>query len=229
MDFSKNIQRNCLQHQLDQTRQSELFIQVSVQFSSSGIFRIFGLFFFETEARPDNLRGTLRTAKPEIMVYTRPKEITSKIGTSGQKITCEANYFRLSKRPNWNIYRYRVDFQPDVVLEAGRRHLIGSLREMLGGFLFDGTQIFLTRMLEGVPGEPVQRTTTMRDDPNTPYIVTFRSSGIVSMNEAQSLQVLNLILRRAMDGLHLETIGRNKYDSDAAVRTIISMPIFENL
>lgn len=207
-----------------------MFLNHSFEFTpkvKSNMCIYFYVFFFETEARPDNQRGTLRIAKPEILVYTRPREIKSKIGLTGQKITCEANYFRLAKRPNWNIYRYRVDFQPEVVSEAGRRHLVGSLREMLGGFLFDGTQIFLTRMLEGVPGEPVQRTTHMRDAPDTPYVVTFRSSGIVSMNEAQSLQVLNLILRRAMDGLHLETVGRNKFDPDAAVRISISMLIFK--
>lgn len=156
-------------------------------------------------------------APPEAFIYSRPKEIISKVGTSGQKITCEANFFRLSKQPNWTIYQYHVDFVPDVPDEKFRRYLVGTQREMLGGYLFDGTQIFLTRMLDG---ETVERVTRGRDD-ETDYSVRFTFAAIVSMNETQSMQILNLILRRAMDGLHLETVGRNKYDAAAAVSTFL--------
>lgn len=162
---------------------------------------------------------------PENLYYTRPKEIVSKVGTSGQKITCEANFFRLMKQPNWNIYRYRVDFRPDVPADRVRRYLVGQHREILGGYLFDGTQLFLTRMLQG---ETVELTSQLTND-DTPYLVTFRLTGIVSMNESQSLQILNLILRRAMDGLHLETIGRNKFDPDAKACFSFSFSTFSNL
>lgn len=169
----------------------------------------------DTEARPDAQRGKMRPPQnvSEALIYTKPESITSKVGTSGQKITCEANYFRLEKTPNWNIFQYRVDFAPDVESMAFRRYLIGTLREMLGGFLFDGTQLFLTRQLESDHFEK-----TVRGQQNdSEHVITFRLTTIVSMTEQQSIQVLNLILRRAMDGLHLETIGRNKYDPAAAV------------
>lgn len=176
-------------------------------------------FLKSTEARPDNLRGKIRPERniPEALLYTRPPEIKSKVGSSGQKITCEANYFRLLKKPEWNIFQYRVDFSPDVESMAFRRYLINTHRTMLGGFLFDGTQLFLSKQLES---ERVERTARGQND-DTEYIITFRLATIVSMTEAHSLQVLNLILRRAMDGLHLETIGRNKFDSAAAVRIFI--------
>lgn len=167
------------------------------------------------EGRPDNLRGKIRPTQnvPEALIYTRPTEITSKCGTTGQKITCEANYFRLDKQPNWNIYQYRVDFSPEVESMQFRRYLVGTLREMLGGFLFDGTQLFLTRQLES---DTVERTARGQTD-DTPYTITIRLTTIVSPKELHFLQVLNLILRRSMDGLRLETIGRNKFDAQAAV------------
>lgn len=167
------------------------------------------------EKRPDNLRGYIRDPVfvPERLLYTRPDKIESKVGLSGQKITCEANYFRLTKQPNWSIYQYRVDFMPDVPCEKFRRYLVGTQREMLGGFLFDGTQIFLTKKLES---ELVDRVAHGKDD-ETPYTIRFNFTTVVNMSDVQSLQVLNLILRRAMDGLHLETVGRNKYDPAAAV------------
>lgn len=152
---------------------------------------------------------------PEHLIYTRPKEIVSKVGTTGQKITCEANYFRLVKQPNWNIYQYRVDFMPEVLDARARRRLIATQRPMLGGYLFDGTQLFITRSLES---ENVTRVIPLEENQQeNAYTVTFRLTRIVAMSESQSLQILNLILRRAMDGLHLETVGRNKFDPDAAV------------
>lgn len=168
------------------------------------------------DTRLDNIRGSIRPQRPipESYIYTRPKEITSKVGTTGQKITCEANYFRLTKKPEWNIHLYHIDFSPDVPDIKFRRYLVGTQREMLGGYLFDGTQIFLVRTLDG---DPVVRSARGTTD-ETVYTMTFTLAKIVSMNENQSMQVLNLILRRAMDGLHLETVGRNKYDPAGAVR-----------
>lgn len=94
-----------------------------------------------------------------------------------------------------------------------RRSLIRSQSEMLGGFLFDGTQIFLSRELKS---ECVKRSVKGLKD-NTEYILFFRLTNVISMNEAYSLHVLNLILRRAMDGLNLQSVGKNKYDPAAAV------------
>lgn len=178
------------------------------------------------EGRPDNVRGTIRPAQTGQLTCTRPKMIESKVGVTGQKITCEANYFRLTKLPgnNWKIYQYRVDFSPDVESIQFRRYLLNTHRNTLGGFLFDGTVIYLTKMLEA---ELVERTARGTQD-DTTYVITFRFTTIIGMTEMRALHVLNLILRRAMDGLHLETIGRNKFDADAAVCIHLRLYCFLN-
>lgn len=148
----------------------------------------------------------------------------SKVGITGQKITCETNYFRLTKQFDWNIYHYRVDFMPEVLDARTRRRLIATQRAMLGGYLFDGTQLFITRTLES---ETVTRVIPIEENNGQEnYTITFRLTRMVAMSESQSLQILNLILRRAMDGLHLETVGRNKFDPDAAVSAILFWSIF---
>lgn len=147
------------------------------------------------------------------MVKTRPNEVLSKVGTTGQKITCEANFFRLQKTPEWQIYLYRVDFRPDVMDVRTRRFIVGTQREMFGGYLFDGTQLFLTQMLDS---ETVVKVVHLERE-QSDIEMTIRFTSIISMTEQQSLQVLNLILRNAMDGLELETVGRNKFDPAAAV------------
>lgn len=152
----------------------------------------------------------------EKYIRTRPKEIESKIGTDGQKITCEANYFRFRKPLTWNIYLHRIDFQPEILLDKTRRDLMRSINEMFGGgYLFDGTQLFLTKKLED-PNGPIERTVKSADGNEVNIMIRF--VGLVSMQEERAVQIMNLILRRAMDGLHLQTVGRNKYDAAAKVK-----------
>lgn len=108
---------------------------------------------------------------------------------------------------------------PEVLDARTRRRLIATQRPMLGGYLFDGAQLFITRALESAT---VTREVQIEENnPESAYTITFRLTRMVSMSESQSVQILNLILRRAMDGLHLETVGRNKFDPDAAVSIFI--------
>lgn len=170
------------------------------------------------------MRGHLR---PEVKVplrllYTRPTELKSKCGTSGQAITCEANYFRLKHQPTWRIYQYRVDFQPDVEDIKHRRYLIAQCK--LGGFLFDGTMLFVTGKIDD--SDDVVEKMIMGRDNETPYRMLFKFTALVSTLESSSIQVLNLILRSAMKGLNLQMVGRNLYDPLAQVdliRTIFAV------
>lgn len=167
------------------------------------------------EPRADNLRGHLRP-EPKVplhLLYTRPQQMESKCGTSGQAITCEANYFRLKHTPTWRIFQYRVDFQPDVEDIRHRRYLLSRLN--LGGFLFDGTMIFITEKIDD-SDEIVEKTVQGRDN-DTNYRVIFKLTALVSHLESAMIQVLNLILRSAMKGLNLQTVGRNLYDPLAQV------------
>lgn len=133
-------------------------------------------------------------------------------------ITCETNYFRLKKAPTWNIYLHRIDFEPEILLDKTRRDLMRSINEMFqSGYLFDGTQLFLTRKLED-PAGPIERTVTGDDGSAVKIIIKF--VGVVQMHEERAIQILNIILRKAMDGLRLQTIGRNKFDAAAKVSGI---------
>lgn len=117
---------------------------------------------------------------------TKPSTVDSKLGTTGDQIKLQANYFRLKQRPNWQIYRYHVEFKPEVHNERLRNALIFSQKEMIGGYLFDGTQLFLTRKLES---DRVEKTVKGRID-NEEYMLVIKFTGLVSMSESQSIQVL---------------------------------------
>lgn len=146
------------------------------------------------------------------MLVTKPPNIETKHGVNGEPVTLLTNYYKLAHKPNWNIYRYRVDFTPDVAMRGLRDFLIRSLKEMLGGYLFDGSQIFAVRKLDDDITEKVIKARDGID-----YMVIIKFTGIVSMSESHSVQVLNLILRRAMGGLKLQLVGRNFFDPDGKV------------
>lgn len=116
------------------------------------------------------------------------------------------------KKPEWQLFAYRVDFQPEVESRGFRNYLIASQKDMIGGYLFDGTQLFCARRLDD---DVIERPITGQNGETV--LVTFKYTRTVSMTETQSLQILNLILRRSMDGLKMQLIGRNFFDPDAKV------------
>lgn len=146
------------------------------------------------------------------ILRTRPQNLDTKKGNKGVVVRLHANYFRLEKSTTWNLYQYRVDFAPSVELAGLRNRLMFEQKATLGGYLFDGTVMFCAKRLPNDVNEIM-----CKDRDENPIQITIRFVGLVSMNTAASLQVLNLILRRAMGGLHLQLVGRNLFDALAKV------------
>lgn len=173
-----------------------------------------------TEKREHGFRGHVKPQKNVLhsVITTRPDEVKSKVGMTGQPITLVANYFRLN-HSQWIIYQYRVDFEPAVDDIGLRRFLLRQLKErnLIGGNIFDGTMVFVERKFEE---EKVSFTLTGRDE-TTSYRVDFSFASVISYTEPQSIQILNLILRVAMKGLNLQLVGRNLFDADAAVNNLL--------
>lgn len=147
------------------------------------------------------------------IVNTRPHE-GERSHKGGERVRLQANYFRLLKAPKWNIYKYHVTFEPEIAMARLRNAMIMQHKDKIGGFLFDGTQLFLTRELETDKGT-VELTSKTRED--TTYILKLKFTKVVQMDEQESLQILNLILRRATAGLKLQLVGRNFYDPHSKV------------
>lgn len=141
----------------------------------------------------------------------KQSNIIVKTGHSGEPVMLNANYFQLLRKPTWTIYQYHVEFKPEIELSSLRRYLIATQKDFLGGYLFDGTMLFLTRHLENTP--VVERTAVGRN--NDEFRLLFKYTRKVSPADAQSVQILNIILRRAMSGLKLQLVGRNFFDADA--------------
>ncbi|XP_037929058.1 protein aubergine-like [Teleopsis dalmanni] len=151
-------------------------------------------------------------------LFTRPQTCVSKMGETGRHVTVDTNYFKILKKPEWNIYQYRVDFVPEIDMSFVRRTLILQHKAKLGGYIFDGTMLFTTNDLRGTKKghyHEFHLTSEYRDGKTV--LIKIKHVGIVDANEAQLFQVLNLILRQSMGGLDLQQIARHFFDPYAKI------------
>lgn len=101
-------------------------------------------------------RGAMRgrTVIHGEVLKTRPDHVKVKQGTSGQKFQLTANYFKIISKPDWCLYQYRVDFDPEEDRIGTKKGLVRLHKERLGSYIFDGTVLFTSRRLTA-PNEPV--------------------------------------------------------------------------
>lgn len=151
-----------------------------------------------------NIGDTLRT---------RALDAPSKHGTTGQPLQLHSNYFKVVKHIEWTLYQYRVDFVPQCASSRLMQGLINEHKKIFGGFLFDGTQLFMVNKLRSD-----QLTLSSRHErTGDVYQLRIIHTGTVDMTNETGIQVLNLILRRAMAGLNLQLVGRNLFDAAAKI------------
>ncbi|XP_055323225.1 protein aubergine-like [Sitodiplosis mosellana] len=162
---------------------------------------------------PNEKRGDDRARGFQQIIVTRPHDGPRSF-KEGDRLRLQANYFRLVKTPKWQIYKYHVNFEPECVMSRLRNALIMQHKENIGGFLFDGTQLFVTKDLGGDRGIVNLSSTTRTGET---YTLTLQFTKIVQMDEPESLQILNLILRRATQALELQLVGRNYYDAASKI------------
>ncbi|XP_063230017.1 piwi-like protein Siwi [Bacillus rossius redtenbacheri] len=154
-----------------------------------------------------------RLLAPEAVIRTRPDNLNSKLGTSGQPIRLTANYFMLETRPDWVLYQYRVDFSPDEDLTVIRKGLLRDHKAKFGGYLFDGTMLFTTLRLNPDPMEVFSK----REGTDAQVRITIRLVGEVDSTDYQYLQVFNILMRKCLRALKLQLVGRNYFDAQAKV------------
>lgn len=157
--------------------------------------------------------ASVPTVKP---VYnTKPSSLRdSKEGTSGRALKLSANYFKLIRKPKFEFALYRVDFKPEIENAAMRKAFVAHQKELLGGYLFDGqNMIYLTRRL---PEQQMKLTIESRE--GVTYQMIIKNTGaVIEATDSMASQILNVILRRTMDGLNMQLVGRNLYDPENKV------------
>jgi aubergine-like protein len=129
-------------------------------------------------------------------------------------VKLSANYFQLLKKPNFEMIQYRVDFEPDIESTMVRKKLLHDQipSQGFGGRIFDGSSLFL---MERIPQEPMRF--TAKNEAGGQVQITIRFASTVSMNDMRGLQILNLTLRKCMENMDLQLVGRHYFDPTAKV------------
>ncbi|MPC42405.1 Piwi-like protein 1 [Portunus trituberculatus] len=83
----------------------------------------------------------------EQVVWTRPQHIITKKGTSGQGILLRTNYYPVRARPDWCLCAYHVSFNPEETRTPVKKLLLRQHCGVLGHYIFDGAQMFLSHKL----------------------------------------------------------------------------------
>lgn len=161
-----------------------------------------------------SVRGNYRGKKPMLdNINTRPKELKSKQGTAGTPVTLSANYFKLVNHTDWALYQYRVDFSPEEDRTVKRKALLKIHKDVLGGYIFDGTVLFVSHRLNPEPMELYSK----RDSDEEKIRITIKKAGDLVMGDHHYIQLFNILMRKCLSNLQLQMVGRNYFDASARV------------
>ncbi|XP_054282186.1 piwi-like protein Siwi [Macrosteles quadrilineatus] len=166
-------------------------------------------------------RGNMR-GKRQIFtnnVVTRPENLTSKKGTSGQPVRLQANYFSLVNKPDWCLYQYRVDFKPEIDASFERKKLLRVQNQNIGGqYIFDGTVMYASHRIGNLikVGDEVEFFSERESDGSQVQIV-IRLVGDLVSGDSHYLQFFNILTRKCLKLLDLQLIQRDYYDPKAKV------------
>ncbi|NXI49548.1 PIWL1 protein, partial [Chloroceryle aenea] len=132
----------------------------------------------------------------------------SKTGSSGSTIKLTANYFRLTSRPQWALYQYHVDYNPEMEARRLRSALLFQHESLIGKtHAFDGSILLLPKRLENKVNEVFSRTRNGED-----VKITITLTNELPPSSPTCLQFYNIIFRRLLKMLNLQQIGRNYYN-----------------
>ncbi|XP_043599743.1 piwi-like protein Siwi isoform X2 [Bombus pyrosoma] len=154
-------------------------------------------------------RGAMRGRRvyPSELV-TRPEHLVTKRGESGTEIVMQTNYFKLVTTTDWCLYHYRVDFYPDEDRNPIRKGLLKSHKDALGPYVFDGTVLYSNKRLEQT------EFWSKRISDGLDIKIVLRLTGDMQKGDHGYLQFFNIIMRRCLELLKLQIVGRDYYDAN---------------
>ncbi|XP_042319601.1 LOW QUALITY PROTEIN: piwi-like protein 1 [Sceloporus undulatus] len=132
----------------------------------------------------------------------------AKIGVSGNVIKLSTNHFRLTSRPQWALYQYHIDYNPQMESRRLRSALLFQHEDIIGRTrAFDGTILFLPKKMKNKVTEVVSQT---RQGETVKVTITLTNE--LPSTSPTCLQFYNIIFKRLLKIMNLQQIGRNYYN-----------------
>ncbi|XP_014605290.1 PREDICTED: protein aubergine-like isoform X2 [Polistes canadensis] len=160
-------------------------------------------------------RGAIRGKRllcTDSLIITRPDNLPTKKGVTGNQITLQSNYFKLPSTTDWILFQHRVDFAPEEDSIFGRKQLLKYHKERLGAYIFDGTILYTSNRLP----KNIELL-SIRETDNEKITITVRFVREVPKNDFYYLQFFNLIMKKCLEFLNLQLVGRNFYDAHSKI------------
>ena len=163
-------------------------------------------------------RGVREREGRVIASATRPDHVTDKQGTSGTVIPAlKTNYFMIkSSQENQRLLKYHAHFSLESIqdVQSVKKALLYGLKDAgrLPNFIGDGMHIFLTEPLDEDP--KVLETKTRKGEDVT---IKLRLVEELLPTDPHFIQFYNIILRKMLENLKLELVGRNYYNPGAKI------------
>jgi len=158
-----------------------------------------------------------RRDRQDFQPRTRPETCTSKQGSGGDPLPISCNFFRLVSKPDWRLLKYRVDMSPEIDFTKLRKALVYQHKgTKLKNMIFDGTLLFTDTRLAPTDDVTPVIWTSQRND-GTIVTLSIRLVEELQPSDYHYMQFFNLVLRRVLEGMKLELVGRNYYDPSAKI------------
>ncbi|XP_060827964.1 piwi-like protein Siwi [Bombus pascuorum] len=141
-------------------------------------------------------------------LVTRPEHLITKKGTTGTEILMQTNYFKLVTTTDWCLYQYRVDFYPEEDRTPVRKGLLKSHKDALGPYVFDGTVLYSNKYVDQL------EIWSKRISDGLDVKIVLRYVGDMQRGDHSYLQFFNIIMRRCLELLKLQIVGRDYYDAN---------------
>ena len=135
------------------------------------------------------------------------------VGKGGKPIQLTSNYFEMITKTGWRLYKYRVDMAPEVDHMPTRKALLYTHEAALPAACFDGTLMYTKDRLAQ---DPMVLQSTMRE--GTVVTLSIRLVEELMPTNWHYTQFFSIVLRKCMEGMQMQLIGRNYYDPGATVQ-----------
>ncbi|CAH1169267.1 unnamed protein product [Phyllotreta striolata] len=148
-----------------------------------------------------------RNLRSEI-IHTRPKDLVTKQGTAGSSINLISNYFEIIQAGKFVLQQYRVDYNPEIDHTPKKKWLLHqAMREVVKGYLFDGTVLYTTAHLQP---DPMEKFVDLENGEKVR--ITLRSVGELKWGDFHYIQVFNRLVRNLLEFMDLKKIQDNYFD-----------------
>nr|QKI80092.1 Piwi2 [Eriocheir sinensis] len=161
-------------------------------------------------------RGTMR-GKRDIsrIVWTKPSTVTVKKGTSGQMIPLCSNHFNIQRMEDMKTCLYHVYFSPEEDRTPVRKKLMSQHRNALGAYIFDGMKLCMSHKL---PSDVTELVSKLEEADDAVFQLKLKFIKEVDFLDSEYIHIMNILMRRCMEHLGLQFLGRNYYNPNAEIR-----------